>query len=156
MKICRLISVVLLMVCVTGCAGTRLSVLKDYHYQETTLFSYEIIDEANVTEKGMQIFKTQFDENLKKLQLVNEASDKVIEVTFTHYYMRHGASRALLGAMAGSDNITSQVLIKDKNTGDVLAELKVVSKNPTAFGSVQGLIKQHADKITDYIRGEKS
>ncbi|MCL1128037.1 hypothetical protein [Shewanella surugensis] len=140
----------------TGCEGTRLSVLQEYNQQKTALFSYEIIDNASVTEKGMKIFKAQLDDNLKRLNLVDEAADKVIEVICTHYYMRHEASRALLGAMAGSDNITSMVLIKDKETGDILAELKVVSKNPTILGSAQGLIKQQADKITDYIRGQKS
>ena len=147
---------VLAIIFITGCAGTSVTVQQDFNYKTTELFAYTIIDQASVTEQGMGIFKAQLENNLKKLDLIDKNSNTIIEVTFTNYYMRHGASRALLGAMAGTDNITSTVLVKEKDTGNVIAKLQVVSKNPTAIGTARGLIQEHANEITNYIKSQKS
>ncbi len=72
-----------------------------------------------------------------------------------NYYMRHGAARAMVEIMAGSDNIQSRVKIKDSSTGNVLSEFTVQSKNPTAWGTSKGLIEEHADKIVATLKGAK-
>lgn len=143
------------LIIITGCAGTSLKVDQGYAYTESDFFSYEIIDEAGVSDEGMSIFKTRLDANLKRLGLDGTDPDKVIEITFNSYRMRHGAARALVGIMAGKDNITSTVFIKEKTSGNILGKIQVVSQNPTATGTARGLIEQHADKITSYIKTGK-
>lgn len=155
MKNVRLMIAVLTVIFATGCAGTKVTIQQDFNYKEAELFAYQIIDQASVTETGMSIFKSQIDNNLKLLGLIDEDSNNVIEITFTNYYMRNDTTRALVGVLAGADNITSNITIKEKDTGNVIAKFQVVSKNPTAMGTARGLIEEHANKITDYIRARK-
>ena len=140
-----------------GCAGTELTVDQSYAYKTSDSFDHEIIDKANVTANGMAIFEARLDAKLNQLELnLSDKGSRKIEITFTNYHMRHGAARALAGVMAGSDNITSTVIIKDTESDEVIGKLQVVSKNPTATGSARGLIEQHADKIATYIKTGKS
>lgn len=161
MKITKVLVCAVIAAVLSGCVGTNLVVDQPYSYQPTDAFSYEIVDKANVTDKGMSIFKSKLDQNLSQLGLQQgdnqgaAGSNRVIEITFNNYYMRHGAARALAGVMAGADNITSTVLIKDKESREVLSRLQVESKNPTATSSARALIEQHATKITDYIKTGK-
>jgi Domain of unknown function (DUF4410) len=156
MKTLTVFAVALIMIVVSGCVGTKMQVQQDYTYVASDSFSYEISDQAEVTEEGMAVFKERLDGKLEELGLSSDEANKTIEITFTNYRMRHGASRALVGIMAGSDNITSTVLIKDNATGEVVCEMEVVSKNSTATGSAKGLIQGHADKIVNYIKNGKS
>ena len=140
----------------SGCVGTNLDVVQGFTYQPSDSFSYEIFDEAKVTAKGMSIFEDRLISNFDKMGLsLGQESNKVVEITFTNYYMRHGAARALAGVMAGADNITTTVIIRDLQTGGIVGQIKVVSKNPTATGSARGLIEGHADKIASYIKKGK-
>lgn len=132
-----------------GCISTKLEVLHGYTLNQSDSFSYDIIEKAKVSPEGMSIFKTRLDFQLEALGLSKLNPNKIVEITFNNYYIRHGAVRALVGIMAGADNITTEVTIKDKSTGAVLGKFKVVSKNPSADGTARGLIEQHADKIVD-------
>lgn len=147
-----LISIALL----SGCVGTNLEVSQSYTADQSDSFSYNIIETDEVSEEGMSIFKTRLDSEFSSLGLSNSDPNKIVEIDFKNYYMRHGAARALVGVMAGSDNITTDVIIKDKSTGAVLGSFQVVSKNPTATGTSRGLIEQHADKIATYIKSGKT
>lgn len=135
-----------------GCVGTDLQEKQSYTANQSDSFSYEIIETDNVSAEGMSIFKNRLDSKLSALGLSDQNPNKTVEITFKNYYMRHGAARALVGIMAGADNITTEVTIKDKSTGAVLGSFQVVSKNPTATGTARGLIEQHADKIANYIK----
>lgn len=152
MKFSKLLVIGFVVTIMSGCVGTNLTIDQSYSYKNSDSFSYEVIDKASVTEKGMTIFKSQLDSKLEQLGLAGGNANKLVEITFNNYYMRHGAARALVGVMAGADNITSTVIIKDKVSGTIVGKLQVVSKNPTATGSARSLIQQHADKIATYIK----
>jgi hypothetical protein len=152
MKYIQPILLVITVSIMTGCAGTSLQVQRSYVYDQSDTFLYEIIDNANVTTKGMSIFKERLNSQFNKMGLSNTKPNKIVEITFINYYMRPGASRALVGIMAGADNITSMVTIKEKGTNNIVGNFQVISKNPTATGSAQGLIEQHADEIVNYIK----
>ena len=81
------------------------------------------------------------------------ASGKV-DVTVTHYYVRHGAARALVGIMAGRDKISSQVRVTD-TSGTVLAAFEVESTNATAWGTTGGLHEKHAEEIAAQLQGAR-
>lgn len=82
-------------------------------------------------------------------------ADRKAEIVIVNYYMRHGATRALVGIMAGADNILSQVTVRDGG-GAVLGEFTVESKNPSAWGTSRGMIEEHADKIVGYLKAGKN
>jgi hypothetical protein len=152
---------IFLLVLTTGCStalinsgalpgtGTTLIVDQSFYSEGSTYFSYDIVNGSKVSEKGMSIFKNRIESQLKQKRLYKENSNIVIEITFDNYYMRPGAARALIGVMAGVDNITTTVVIKDNNK--IVGEFRVISKNATAWGSANSLIEQHADKIIAYL-----
>ena len=69
--------------------------------------------------------------------------------------MRHGATRWLVGIMAGRDQILSEVKVKDRG-GNTIAEFEVNSTNPTAVVSAHSLLEEHAEEIVDTLtKGNK-
>lgn len=144
--------IAIIVVITSGCAGTSLRVNQGYSSTSNDTFAYEITDNANVSEKGMLIFKERLNLKLTQLNLKSEQSNKILEITFNNYRMRHGAARALVGIMAGSDSIISTIIIKDIETGKQEGSIRVASKNPSAWGSSKGLIEEHADKIVSYLK----
>ena len=164
MKCLKGLALTFLLVLITGCStsfinsgalpgtGTKLIVDQSFYYDGSEYFSYDIVNGSKVSEEGISIFKNRIEALLKQKSLYRENSNKVIEITFNNYYVRHGATRAMVGVMAGVDNITSTVVIKDKDNNKILGEFRVISKNATAWGSANSLIELHADKIIAYLK----
>ena len=132
--------------------GTGTESIVSQSFNISNYFSYDIVDGSMVSEKGMSIFKNRLASELKQKSLYNGNSNKVIEITFNNYYVRPGAARALVGVMAGVDNITSTIIIKEKDNDKIVGEFRVISKNATAWSSAGNLIEQHADKIIAYLK----
>lgn len=84
----------------------------------------------------------------------NGAASGKVDVTLTHYYVRHGAARALVGIMAGRDKIVSHVRVTDAS-GAVLAAFEVESTNATAWGTTGGLHERHAEEIAAQLQGKR-
>ena len=164
MKYLKGLALTFLLVLITGCSGsfigsgvlpgtgTELIVEQSFYYDGSEYFSYDIVDVSyQVSEEGKSIFKNRLESMLKQKSLYKENSNKVIEITFNNYYVRPGAARAMVGVMAGVDNITSTVVIKEKDNDKIVGEFRVISKNATALSSAGNLIEQHADKIIAYL-----
>ena len=132
--------------------GTELIVSQSFYYDSSDNFSYDIVDGSKVSEEGMSIFKNKLESELKQKSLYNGNSNKVIEITFNNYYVRPGAARALVGVMAGVDNITSAVVIKEKDSDKTVGRFRVISKNATAMSSARNLIEQHSDVIIENLK----
>lgn len=137
-----------------GCAGTRLVAQDPLAIDKTDTFSYTVEHADRVTGEGMAIFKDTLESELRAASLLADAerAGKVIEIDFVNYRMRHGAARALAGALAGSDSIQTAVTIKNKAGGEAAGRFYVESKNPTAVGSARGLIEDHARKIVAHLK----
>ncbi|MEM5551286.1 hypothetical protein HJP15_10975 [Pseudoalteromonas sp. NEC-BIFX-2020_002] len=156
MKNVRFLVIILSFVVLTGCSSTKLIVERSYTYQLSDVFTQEVIDEASVPEKGMSLFKARLEAQMSQFGLsTSNDANKKIEITFIDYKMRHGAARALGGFMAGTDNISTIVVIKDVKSDETIARLKVTSRNKAAVGTSKGLIEDHADKIVTYIKTGK-
>lgn len=139
-----------------GCAGTSASVKSEYRLAQGEKLKLQINSSPLVTPQGMTIFQERLTNQLSDSALLaspDDTSSKVIDITVTNYYMRHGATRALVGIMAGADNMQSTIQIKDPKAESVLSEFKVESKNPSAWGTSKGMIEEHADKIVETIKG---
>lgn len=141
-----------------GCAGTSAVVNSEYRLAQGEKLKLQLTAPATASEEGVAILRERLTNQLSSNALLatpGRASLRTVEVNVTNYYMRHGAARALVGVLAGVDNIQSTVQVKDSKTGKVLSEFKVESKNPSAMGSAKGLIEQHADKIVEILKNAK-
>ena len=141
-----------------GCAGTSAIVQSEYRLAQGEKLKLQLSTPSTASEEGMAILRERLTTQLSSSALLAGASDvssRIAEVTVTNYYMRHGATRATVGIMAGADNIQSTVKVKDPATGKVLSEFTAESKNPTAWGTSKGLIEEHADKIVGTLKSAK-
>lgn len=142
----------LLLLLTSGCLGAKSKIEQGYTYKKGDTFSFEIIDQANVPEEGMNIFKTKLKENLNKLGYSGSSPNKVLEITFTNYHLLNTGKRVMFGAFAGSDNITTTVKIKEKSNGNVVGQLMVESVTGSIYSSSTSIVQGHADKITNYLK----
>jgi len=152
MKRFYLVIGVLVLFLMSGCLGAKSKIEQNYTYKKGDSFSFEIIDQANVPEEGMNIFKNRLTENLNKLGYGGSTPNKVLEITFTNYHLLNTAKRAMFGLFAGSDDIKSTVKIKDKSSGNVVGQIMVETVTGSIYSSSTSIIQGHADKITDYLK----
>lgn len=141
-----------------GCAGTAAIVQSEYRLAQGEKLKLQLTAPPTASEEGVTILRERLTSQLSSNGLLATASDasaRTIEVTVTNYRMRHGATRAMVGIMAGADNIQSTVKVKDQASDKVLSEFTVESKNPSAWGTSRGLIEEHADKVVATLQGVK-
>jgi hypothetical protein len=138
----------------TGCAGTKMSVQAPYQPTQGAALAYVVNPKVEVSDEALGILRQRLDSQLRASGLLasSAGASKQVEISIVNYYMRHGATRALVGVMAGADNMQSSVIVKDSTTQAVLGEFKVESSNPTAMGTSRGMIEDHADKIVAYLK----
>ena len=139
-------------VLMAGCAGTKLSVQAPYRPDTASKLSYVITPKVAVSEEALGILRQRLDIQLNAEGLLGPNPTRQVEISIVNYYMRHGAARALVGVMAGADNMQSTVTIRDTQTQAVLGEFKVESNNATAMGTSRAMIEEHADKIANYLK----
>jgi Domain of unknown function (DUF4410) len=154
MKRLALQGFVLASLLLSGCAGTALRVQSAYQPASGDKITYAIFPKVEVSDEALSILRQELDSQLqgKGLLAANPTeARKSVEISITNYYMRHGATRALVGIMAGADNMQSSVQVKDRTTQVVVGEFAVESKNPTAWGTSRAMIMEHADKIVEYL-----
>ena len=149
------IGILLMVLIFTGCAGTQTLVNEKYSASNDDKFKIDILNTANATEAGLNVFKSQLSTYDSVLKIGNPNPNRIVIIEFTNYYVRHGATRALAGIMAGSDNVTTVTTVKDATTGETLGSVKHVTKNPTAVVGINLLLKGHADKIVKYLLSQQ-
>lgn len=158
MKRISTMTMLLSFVLLTGCAGTSLRVNAPYTPGANQKFTYEIVNKGQMSDEALTIFRNRLESQLIASQLLTAGTDEAarpVQIVIENYYMRHGSARALVGVMAGEDNILSTIIVKETKTGNVLSTFEVESVNPTAWGSSHGLIQEHADKIVSYLKSGK-
>lgn len=143
---------------IVGCAGTAARIQSQYQLTQGEKLKLQLTAPPAASEEGITILRERLTAQLTNSGLLatpSDASARIIEVAVTNYYMRHGATRAMVGILAGADNIQSTVKIKDAATGNVLSEFTIESKNTTAWGTSRGLIEDHADKVVETLKVAK-
>src|SRR5476649_1429324 len=94
----------------TGCAGTAARVQTDYRLAQGEKVKLQLTAPPTATEEGLQILRDRLTTQLSNNGLLAPTSDgsaRTLEVVVTNYSLRHGAARAMLGIMAGTDNLQS-------------------------------------------------
>ncbi len=137
---------------ITGCTSVG-EVQKPYTPEDSDKFTYQIENSSIASKEAVSILKKRLESQLASNNILSENDNentKDIKITFNHYRMRHGASRALVGVFAGADKIDTTITITQ---GDIhLGEFIVKSSNASAWGTSRGLIEAHADKIINYLK----
>ena len=136
-----------------GCAGTGVKVQTAYTPNPNASIKYTVDPKVKMSYEALEIFKERLETQFRASGLLATGSSpaRSVEIAVTNYYMRHGAARALVGIMAGADNIKSSIVVRDMNSNAVLGQFSVESSNPTAMFTSRGLIEDHADKIVRYV-----
>lgn len=138
---------------ITGCS-TSAHIKSSYKLVADEKLELKVSAPPSATQEALQIFNDRLRSQLSNNRLLaasDDSSVRILDVEVNKYTMRHGASRAMLGILAGTDTIQSTVRIVDRSNGAVLSEFTVESGNATAWGTSRGLIEDHADKIIESL-----
>jgi hypothetical protein len=138
---------------ITGCSTTA-KIKSSYKLVADEKLELKVSAPPSATQEALQIFNARLTSQLSNNRLLaasNDSSVRILDVVVNKYTMRHGASRAMLGILAGTDTIESTVRIVDRSNGAVLSEFTVESGNATAWGTSRGMIEDHADKIVESL-----
>ena len=139
-----------------------MQITKPYTPRQDSLLEYKIyqsatIDESSlISQDGLEILRSRIEQQLRaKGRLANKPADaqEKVEINITRYKMRSDTERILLGILAGTDNMRSTIIIKDKKLNKIISEFKIKSSNSSAWGTSRGMIEDHADKIVNYLAG---
>jgi hypothetical protein len=137
----------------TGCA-TNSVMHSSKSVPDAQTYTYTIDRTEEMSVAGLDEFRQSLDAALGEAHLrVREGAADVpanVTIAIDNYYMRHGAARALVGIIAGRDNIRSTVTVR-KADGEQVAHFEVESTNSTAWGTSSGLIEKHAQEIVDRL-----
>ena len=156
----KLLSALLVVVAtfLAGCATTA-TVQGDYKVAASQKFTITLVAPGTLNAEAEGILRERLVSQLQASGMLAAAADggaQVLEVNVTNYNMRHGAARALVGILAGVDNIQSTIRLKDKAGDRTAWEFKVESTNASAMGTSRGLIENHADEIVTTLRNRRS
>lgn len=152
MVVINRIALLLVVVLLSACSTTSRVHQAHAGFQGQS-FEYQFSNRGGDNADGIAELSRVVQNQLQVSGLINNgAASGKIEITLTHYYMRHGAARALVGIMAGRDKIVSHVRVVDA-TGVQRAAFEVESTNSTAWGTTGGLHQKHAEEIALRLKG---
>ncbi|MBB1115885.1 DUF4410 domain-containing protein [Stenotrophomonas sp. W1S232] len=152
MAVINRIALLLVVILLSACSTTSRVHQAHAGFQGKS-FEYQFTNRGGDNAEGIAELSRVVHNQLRTSGLVdNGAASGKVDVTLTHYYMRHGAARALVGIMAGRDKIISHVRVMDAN-GAQLASFEVESTNSTAWGTTGGLHQKHAEEIALRLKG---
>jgi hypothetical protein len=137
--------------------GTEVLIEQEYLSNANDKFTYQISKQSKniyISPDQMKLFKDSLESSLKENNLYNDESTKNIDIVFTKYFMRESSERLFAGILAGIDNISTTVLIRDSISKEPMGRVVIISQNGSAWGSTESLIKQHAEKIVEFLHNK--
>ena len=132
--------------------GTKINTLNEFQLTGSEKFSYKLIESNKIPETEKGIFENRLKTKLAEKDIFGADSNLVLEITFDEYYIRDAAARLTVGILAGVDNITTSIVIKDKLNEREFGRFEAISRNATIIGSKNAFIEQHADKIASFLQ----
>jgi hypothetical protein len=140
---------------VLASCSSRVSVHQPFHRSHIDLFSLTVSNGNLSVEDDVRDSMTFYIKKELRANQILDADgshkDKEIEVTFVRFNMRDSSARFFSGALAGTDIIYTQVIVKDIKSGSILSKYFVETENKSAWGTSTGLMEQHAEKIVTYL-----
>jgi hypothetical protein len=119
-------------------------------------YSLEAAQSIEVPDQVLETMRTQLDRRLSARNLLaseRENGADQAEIVITGYRMRHGATRSLVGIMAGCDEIQSEVTVRQPGTDETVGSATFGSTECSAVIPAQKTINDHMEKIAEYLTG---
>jgi hypothetical protein len=143
----------------TGC-GAKTNVVTPYQFDSNSKLNFELSkhEKVEMPAEELATIKKQIQDGLteKKLFENNPAEQtRVAEIKITSYRMRPDAARLLVGAMAGCDNIKSNVAVIDTKTKERIGESEIMVEECAAWGVSSQVIAAYSKEVVEYLSGKK-
>jgi hypothetical protein len=151
----RRLWLLILMAALAGCSSTGTiqdSVTKD----EMLPYALEIDYGSNAINRDWTMaFETALNARLQAVGMLasGEESGNTATINFTTFRMRSTGTRVAAGIFAGTDEVICSVKVIDRNSGRVVGESEIKTSNVTAWGTSEGYLKDHAEKVADFLLG---
>lgn len=143
--------------------GSSQSVVKQMDRPATAVsrFHLDPIDDRSgesVPDQFLASIRGYLESDLKQQDLLAADLDQAprVHIEVIDYRMRGGVTRAMFGAMAGKDGVESKVTVLASGKEQVLGASDVSTFNIMAFGGPDDIARMHADKIAEFLAGDKS
>lgn len=149
----RFWNVLILGFLLVGCAGTKVvAVDRSLEGKPLGKLAYQLSSDVEIEASDFESLDNLIIDQLSG-NLANSSSQATtnVKVTVREFRMRPDAARFLVGILAGTDNILSEVSVTDIGTGKEIANFTVKSLNDTAWGSSASLLSDHAEEIASYL-----
>ena len=144
-------------VLLVGC-GTKTHIVEPYVFDKNLKLDLELKKEdgVNIPDEILATMKQQIRDGLAKNNLLASSTTNAnhAEVTIFAYRMRPNAARLLAGAMAGCDNINSQVVVKDTSNQKIIGHSTVQMRVCNAWGVSSQVISSFSEGVVNYLSGK--
>ena len=108
-------------------------------------------DETAVSNGFIQLLSSNIGHYLSELSLYPKTESTMkVHILIIGYDIKGGASREVMGTLAGPDEVKSKVQVIDKNTNEVIGESIVFTSSSIAYGT-NGMAWVHADDIASFL-----
>ncbi|MDK2125103.1 hypothetical protein [Parachitinimonas caeni] len=147
-----------LCVVATGCVATHTKVKIPLEVAAADKYAYSFIFTGIMPRNEKELFKSELEKNLDKHSMLGslDSADKVLEIRFENFAMRHPVERLAFGWFAGRDEIRSTVFIKDRPTGLLLGQAQITTENSMEVFNDTDLIMEHAKKMVEMVINKKN
>lgn len=108
-------------------------------------------DEITVSNDFIRLLSSNIGQHLSELSLYpKKESAMKVHILIIGYNIKRGASREVMGTLAGSDKVKSQIQVINKNTNKIIGESTVFTSSAMAYGT-NGMAWVHADDIASFL-----
>ena len=128
--------------------------------QGTGSLQYQVADISASVEDVPGRFEADLrkylEKDLKKHGIL--ASDKPtrkVSIRISEFSMAKGASRVLLGALAGKDYVKADINVVDTASNKIIGSTTIESSDRLAGGSPVLFASHHAKAISDFLQGKR-
>ena len=139
---------------VTGCSSTT-AVQDSIPLAERKPVSYEISYQTAVEDDWKQMFEAKLRDELNRSGLLapdDAVNPDQVSINFLVFRLRDDASRKLGGLLAGTDEIKSEIVVRNAQ-GAALGRSVVTTANATAWVTSSGYLEHHARDVAAFLSG---
>jgi len=150
----RLMMFALMTATVTGCSSTAV-VQNAVSLSEREPVNYEISYQTSVEDDWKRLFEVELHDELVRVGLLapEDALDvNQVSINFLVFRLRDDGTRFMAGIFAGTDEIKSEVVVRNSD-GEEVGRSVVTTSNASAWGTNSGYLEDHARDIAAFLSG---
>ena len=117
-------------------------------------YSFRVINNASIPDKGIEIFERKLREKLIKANMYQEGSPRQLEVNFTKYDRRHYFWGFFIGFFVGIETVYSTTTIREARSGQDDGKFEVRTRINSPISSHFLVFKDQADEIVVQVKDQ--